>query len=235
MQRILKIILCGEGGVGKTSFLNAFQEGKYKENISMTVGPQPRTLHFERKNKEKLSFQIWDLGGQQHFAGIEGLYQEFCRGAKSAIVCFDMGEPDTIEKLPEWLKKLPEGIPKILVGTKEDTAKDIKDIVESILMAFGFHFHFDCYLEVSAKENLSSIGEIFKKLLIQTCQIDEEESEQIIQDHFQSFNLQFTKDELKIAEQELEPIEQESCLTKQEVKNTAQEMENIAFDSEYSK
>ncbi|MFX1535241.1 MAG: Rab family GTPase [Promethearchaeota archaeon] len=176
-----KVIVCGEGGIGKTSFLNAFKKGTYEDEPGMTVAIEPHVIYFERENNQKINLQIWDLSGQEQFMNVKGLYERFCYAANGAIVCFDMGEPTTIQRLPRWLDLLPAEIPKILVGTKEDTAEGLKGLVRTLLEASGFKDNFKSYIEVSAKGDLLSIHEIFKKLLVETCQINEEEAERVIQ------------------------------------------------------
>ncbi|MFX1251767.1 MAG: Rab family GTPase [Promethearchaeota archaeon] len=183
MSRVknFKVIVCGEGGIGKTAFLNAFKKGSYEEEPGMTVAIEPHVLYFERENKQKINLQIWDLSGQEQFVGVDGLYKKFCYAANGAIVCFDLGEPTTIERLPRWLDLLPDKIPKILVGTKEDTAEGLKGLVRTLLDASGIRDDFKSYIEISAKGDLLSVHEIFKKLLVETCRINEEEADRVIQ------------------------------------------------------
>lgn len=60
---LVKIILIGDSGVGKTSFLNRFCSGTFKHNIQCTVG-----LEYGQKviklNDRKIMVQLWDTAGQ---------------------------------------------------------------------------------------------------------------------------------------------------------------------------
>ncbi|MFX1538822.1 MAG: Rab family GTPase [Promethearchaeota archaeon] len=179
-----KIIVCGEGGIGKTTLLTAFQKGYFSE-VSMTLGLQPHIIHLNQGTKS-LALQIWDLGGQKHFFDM-GVYKKYCQGAHGAVICFDLSELDTLEKIPQWIDLLPMNIPKILVGTKKDVGGDIKAIVELNIRKMNLDDVFVRYLETSAKYNLISIYEVFKELLMQVCSIDEEESAQIIQNYLETF------------------------------------------------
>jgi small GTP-binding protein len=60
---LVRIILIGDSGVGKTSFLNRFCYGTFKHNIQCTVG-----LEYGQKvikqNQRKIMIQLWDTAGQ---------------------------------------------------------------------------------------------------------------------------------------------------------------------------
>lgn len=62
-EQLIKIILIGDSGVGKTSFLNRFCYGNFKHNIPCTVG-----LDYGQKvvkhNQKKIMIQLWDTAGQ---------------------------------------------------------------------------------------------------------------------------------------------------------------------------
>ena len=179
-----KIIVCGEGGIGKTTLLTAFQKGHFRE-VSMTLGLQPHIIHLNQGVKS-LALQIWDLGGQKHFFDM-GVYKKYCLGAHGAIICFDLSELDTLKKIPQWLDLLPVNIPKILVGTKKDVGGDMKALVERNIQKMNLDNVFVCYLETSAKYDPISIYEVFKELLMQICSINDEESSQIIQNYLETF------------------------------------------------
>jgi small GTP-binding protein len=60
---MVKIILIGDSGVGKTSFLNRFCFGSFKRNTTCTVG-----LDYGQKVikvvQRKIMIQLWDTAGQ---------------------------------------------------------------------------------------------------------------------------------------------------------------------------
>lgn len=62
-DEIVKIILIGDSGVGKTSFLNRFCFGKFKHNIPCTVG-----LDYGQRviklGERRIMIQLWDTAGQ---------------------------------------------------------------------------------------------------------------------------------------------------------------------------
>ncbi|MFX1536932.1 MAG: Rab family GTPase [Promethearchaeota archaeon] len=179
-EKYLKIIVCGEGGIGKTTLLNTFQKGHFSD-ASITLGLQPHVIRLNRGVKS-LALQIWDLGGQKHFFDM-GVYEKYCKGAHGAILCFDMSELETLEKIPQWLDLLPMNIPKMLVGTKKDAGSDMRKLIDNKIRKLGLDNVFACYLETSTKYNLPSVYNVFKVLLQRMCSLDEDESSQIIQNY----------------------------------------------------
>ncbi|MFX1250587.1 MAG: Rab family GTPase [Promethearchaeota archaeon] len=157
----LKLVVCGEGGVGKTSLIETFQQGRFIHGTTMTIAVQ---FHIKKINladsANDLALQIWDLGGQKQFLNM-GVFKKYCTGAHAAMVCFDLSDLDTLEAIPQWINILPAQIPKILVGTKRDMGESMKELVEPYLESFNFHG----YIETSAKDNIKSVYEAFMELL----------------------------------------------------------------------
>lgn len=62
-DHLIKLILIGSSGVGKTSILTRFAENKFSESYLTTIGVDFRfkTININNKN---VKFQIWDTAGQ---------------------------------------------------------------------------------------------------------------------------------------------------------------------------
>jgi len=123
VSRIVKIVMAGDGGVGKTSLLESYKGGNISR-VTMTIGVNLMSL----KVDERLALQIWDLSGQEHY---RFLVDVFFRGAKLAILVFDLSRPASLTNLSNWAKVLKEGagqtIPVIVVGNKKDLGKNVTD------------------------------------------------------------------------------------------------------------
>lgn len=160
----LKVIICGEGGIGKTALVSTFRDGQFMPDTKMTIAVQFHTVRYtftNDKDENEVALQIWDLGGQKHFREM-GMFEKYCRGAHVAMVCFDLSDLDTLEQVPGWIELLPAHIPKILVGTKKDQSyESAEDIVEPFLKEFNFQG----YIETSAKDESDSVLLAFEKLM----------------------------------------------------------------------
>lgn len=60
---LLKVIIVGDSGVGKTNLLTYFCEGLFKENYVATIGVDFKIKMLQIEDK-KIKMQIWDTAGQ---------------------------------------------------------------------------------------------------------------------------------------------------------------------------
>jgi small GTP-binding protein len=117
---IYKIILAGDGGVGKTTLLQSKLAKKYSPVKQITIGINfdcYKITNFENEDVDILAF---DLGGQEHFRFI---HKAFTIGAKAAVVMYDLTRFPTIKSIPYWIKLLQAeypSIPIVLAGAKRD-------------------------------------------------------------------------------------------------------------------
>ena len=120
---IWKLVVGGQGGVGKTTILYRFIHNEFLEDTKLTVGVQFHTQALERQNR-KISLVLWDLGGQERFRFIQ---PEYVKGAVGAFICFDLSRYMTLEATREWIAMFRQnapGAPVVLVGTKLDLVED---------------------------------------------------------------------------------------------------------------
>ena len=66
---MVKLIIIGDSGVGKTNILTRFCENVFKETHVATIGVDfsVRTIQIEDK---KIRLQVWDTAGQERFKTI---------------------------------------------------------------------------------------------------------------------------------------------------------------------
>lgn len=117
-----KILFIGDGGVGKTTFLNTSNgksfDGKYIPTLGVEVTPI------------KLSnsiFNIWDCAGNEKFRGLgDGYYLN----GQGAILFFDLTSLATLNNIGKWVRdcfRINGNIPFLIVGTKSDIKGAMSD------------------------------------------------------------------------------------------------------------
>ncbi|MFX0094769.1 MAG: Rab family GTPase [Candidatus Hodarchaeota archaeon] len=160
-NKSLKIVVAGEGGIGKTALIETFRAGTFVKDTVMTIAVQFHVKKIKIMNEE-ISLQIWDLGGQKQFYNM-GVFERYSRGAHVAMICFDLSDLDTLEAVPRWAKIIPPNVPKILVGTKRDksNASSILDLIELYIEELNFAN----YVETSSLEDPTSVKVAFDELL----------------------------------------------------------------------
>jgi len=144
----IKLILVGDGGVGKTTFVKRHKTGEFEKKYEPTVGVMVHELDFFT-NLGQIKFMCWDTAGQEKFGGLrDGYYIE----GKAAIVMFDVTSRVTYRNVPHWYKDLVrvcEKIPIVLVGNK-------CDVQDRVVHPKMIHFHRKKnlqYYDISAKSN----------------------------------------------------------------------------------
>lgn len=169
----VKIVLIGEGGVGKTSIAKRYLKKGYTKKYLRTVGAdfysQKRTYNIETGDTT-IQWLIWDLGGQPTFNEVRGMYY---KGSKAALLVYDISRPETYYNLPDWInefwKNAGGSYPIALVANKvdlRDTEKDAttramgEKYARTLSEYTGYRVP---YIETSAKED-RNIDEVFQHL-----------------------------------------------------------------------
>lgn len=117
----IKIVLLGEGAVGKTSLRLKFMGKTTGDSYIATLGAD-----FSIKRLSNATLQIWDIAGQHRFRDI---ISRFFLGAHGAIVVFDVTRPETFDQLSYWIDHLwtiTGPIPFVLLGNKIDLYKSYR-------------------------------------------------------------------------------------------------------------
>jgi len=120
-----KVVLIGDGGVGKTSIARRYLGEGFTQEYIKTIGANfyvKRTIfadaHF---GKILIEWNIWDLAGQPTWDQVRPLYY---KGAKAALVVFDVTSPRSYYNVPKWISELWKNVggvlPFVLIGNKID-------------------------------------------------------------------------------------------------------------------
>lgn len=143
-----KLVLCGDGGTGKTTFVKRHLTGEFEKKYIATLGVEVHPMDFYT-TRGKIRLMVWDTAGQEKLAGLrDGYYIN----ANCAIIMFDVCSRITYKNVPKWYKdvmRVCENIPVVLVGNKVDVP-DRKVKAKQILFP---RKHGIQYYDISAKSN----------------------------------------------------------------------------------
>jgi len=117
---VFKILVGGDGAVGKTTLLRKYVDDTFDESSITTVGVDFFIKQVIYENVGNCTLQIWDLGGQERF---RHLLERFIMGAKGALLLFDLTRMPKIDHILNWVNIIRMhdfDLPIILVGTKLD-------------------------------------------------------------------------------------------------------------------
>ncbi|MFX1274867.1 MAG: GTP-binding protein [Promethearchaeota archaeon] len=160
-----KLILGGEGGVGKTSMVHRFVEDTFQTDYKSTIGTSimKKECSFEGLSS-KVRFVIWDLAGQAQFKRVRMSYVE---NAEAGLLVYDVTRKETFDSLEGWHNEIKTASPTIsliLVGNKidlEDKRQVPTEEGQALAQKLGL-----TYIETSAKTG-ENINDAFKMLALQ--------------------------------------------------------------------
>jgi len=121
MIRTLKVIIGGEGNVGKTSLIRQYAKGKFSEARNLTLGIDITTQEFVIDG-DPLKLALWDIEGQA------GNRPNFYLGAQAAMLVYDVTELLTLKALLEWVercRKYCPDAPVLIIGNKLDLGQKV--------------------------------------------------------------------------------------------------------------
>jgi len=122
---LLKVIILGDSGVGKTSLMNQYVNKKTSNQTKATVCADFLTKEV-MIDDHLVTLQIWDTAGQELF---QSLGVAFYRGADCCVLAFDVNNDKTFENLNSWREEFfkkaspaePDKFPFVVCGNKIDT------------------------------------------------------------------------------------------------------------------
>nr|XP_015206978.1 PREDICTED: ras-related protein Rab-7L1-like [Lepisosteus oculatus] len=156
LDHLLKVIVLGRSQVGKTSFVQQYVSGHFKEGYKVTIGVDFAMKTMEWSDDQIIRLQFWDIQGQEDTLPMT---RAFYKDADGCILMFDL----TNDKSFKYCKLLKQAVdteiptkdghslPCILLGNKCDltnrvmTSKDVADLSNSLQCI--------AWKEISVKEN----------------------------------------------------------------------------------
>mmetsp|Transcript_18642 Transcript_18642/g.44789 ORF Transcript_18642/g.44789 Transcript_18642/m.44789 type:complete len:236 (-) Transcript_18642:494-1201(-) len=143
-----KVVLVGDGGVGKTTWVKRHLTGEYEKKYIATIGVEVHPMRFYT-NRGPIVFNVWDTAGQEKFGGLrDGYYIQ----ADCAIIMFDVTSRNTYKNVPNWHRDIVRvcgAVPTVLTGNKVD-------VMDRKVTAKHITFHRKKnlqYYDISARSN----------------------------------------------------------------------------------
>ena len=176
----IKLVLLGESSVGKTSIVSRFVNQQFTDLQDSTIG----AAYFSKLSMikgENYRLEIWDTAGQERYHSLAPMYY---RGAKGAIVVFDITSAHSFEKAKSWISELKltanMNVQITLVGNKTDL-QHRRQVLSDTAKNFAEQEELT-YIETSAKNNIN-IDDIFNETVT----------------NIQEFSHPFVEDDTKIS------------------------------------
>jgi small GTP-binding protein len=158
----MKIVMCGDWGVGKTSLVRRFAENKFDHDYKPSIGVNIVVKTVDVGGK-RVKLDIFDTGGQER---LRSLRQRYFEGASAAVFVYDMTRPETAVSIQEeWLVEveaaIPEGFERMILANKADLG------IERMVSEYAGHQLAErihaIYAETSALEG-RNVEQAFTKL-----------------------------------------------------------------------
>ncbi|KAI8473487.1 MAG: GTP-binding protein YPTC5 [Monoraphidium minutum] len=159
-RKLLKVIILGDSGVGKTSLMNQYVQKKFSKEYKATIGADFLTKELQLDDK-LVTLQIWDTAGQERF---QSLGVAFYRGADCCVLVYDVNAAKSFESLDNWRDEFllqaqprdPENFPFIVLGNKiDEDAGGSRVVSEKKAKAWCAGKGDIPHFETSAKEGLN--------------------------------------------------------------------------------
>lgn len=176
---LLKVIILGDSGVGKTSLMNQYVNRKFSNQYKATIGADFLTKEIMVDDR-LVTMQIWDTAGQERF---QSLGVAFYRGADCCVLVFDVNNLKSFETLESWRDEFllqasprdPDNFPFVVLGNKIDMEESKRQVSQKRAMTWCQQKGNIPYFETSAKEAINveqAFQTIAKKALSQETEVE---------------------------------------------------------------
>jgi small GTP-binding protein len=160
---LLKVVIAGDGTVGKTSLVRRYCEGKFQTARVATIGVDFYTQRVPicpAPGEERVvKLSIWDMAGQERFGIVR---TGFYRGSQAAALVYDVTNLASLGNLKRWRDEVREAVPDlpfVVVGNKVDLERAVtRELARAAAEYLGAP-----YLETSAL-NGGGVAALFRTL-----------------------------------------------------------------------
>ncbi|KAH3745284.1 Ras family GTPase [Pelomyxa schiedti] len=163
IEMSLKVLVVGNGQVGKTSLIRRFAKDTYTDEYKKTIGVDfLEKQFFVPSVGESVKMMLWDTAGQEEQFSIT---RNFFSGASAAVIAFSTVDRASFDAIGSWIDKVKAEcgpIAMVLMQNKVDLmdhAVVSNKEVEDAASRFGLRLY-----RVSVKDNLNVV-QLFQYLV----------------------------------------------------------------------
>ena len=162
---VLKVVIAGNGNVGKTSLIRQFCEGKFEQTRVATIGVDFQTQTVDLPEKT-VKLSIWDMAGQDRFQFIRA---GFYRGSRASARVYYVPDPESFANLASWRGRIPQAVAQrsFVVSGKQMDRERTQQPQQAQEFADELRAQ---YLETSALDG-SGVAQLFETLAKLSLQV----------------------------------------------------------------
>uniref|UniRef100_A0A1I8HX11 RAB37, member RAS oncogene family n=1 Tax=Macrostomum lignano TaxID=282301 RepID=A0A1I8HX11_9PLAT len=124
---VCKVMLIGDSGVGKTSFLHQFKDAKFPGSTFITTVGVDYRSKILTVDGYRIRFQVWDTAGTERYRSISNAYY---RDADAILLFYDITNRQSFNSVRSWLADIKDhaspGVYVMLLGNKSDADRERK-------------------------------------------------------------------------------------------------------------
>ena len=171
---ILKTVIFGDGGCGKTTLRKRFMTKAYDSKCLRTIGVDFQTGDLEFDGME-VKLMIWDLAGEKRF---RYMFPQCLNGVMGGILMYDVTNYSTFSDIRNWLSLIQESSPRfpiILLGGKLDL-DNLREIPRKEGIRVAKALGLNGFIECSSKsgENIELLFEVMIRLMLNNTVVNKQ-------------------------------------------------------------
>ena len=172
---LLKVVILGDGGVGKSSLMNRFISNKFDSQSFHTIGVEFLNKDID-VDGETYTMQIWDTAGQERF---KSLRTPFYRGSDCCMLTYSVDDMQSFRNLSMWKKEFlyyadvkdNDNFPFVVLGNKVDVEDDARQVSAEDAKEWCLANGSVPYYETSAKTAVN-VTEAFMAVVQRVMELD---------------------------------------------------------------